>query len=139
MRKILTILFLFAVFPLCHAQRYDGFSGLSADDAKTVLEVFCSKYYKDFFVGKDYISRSLLIKSVAVDTANGGTLVSGTHSYQGVFVLFRGRKTHKDVPFTATIIAQPHGYYVIFNKWYEPDLLKRNGEWETGKRLVPFE
>ena len=88
---------------------------------------------------KEYITGTLIIKAVGVDQNNGGTFVSGLHTYQGVYAPFKGRKTHNDVQFTANIVGQPTGYYVIFNKWYEPDLFKKHGEWETGQRLVPFE
>ena len=64
------------------------------------------------------------------------TYVSGLHSYKGKYIPFRGRKSHNDVQFNATIIRQSNGNYVIFNKWYEPDLLNRKGGWETGDALI---
>ena len=69
---------------------------------------------------------------------SGGTFVSGLHSYQGQYIPFRGRKTHTNVQFNAVIVRQPKRDYVVFNKWYEPDMLNRKGGWETGQRLITY-
>lgn len=139
MKRIFTILLLLAAFTMCHAQKNEVIPVLTAQECKYILEVFCQKFYSSCFEGKEYIPGTLIIKAVGVDQNNDGTFVSGLHTYQGVYVPFKGRKTHNDVQFTANIVGQPTGYYVIFNKWYEPDLFKKHGEWETGKILVPFE
>ena len=85
-----------------------------------------------------YVPNTLIITSVGVDQNSGGTFVCGLHSYQGQYVPFRGRKTHTNVQFNATIVRQPKRDYVVFNKWYEPDLLNRKGGWETGQKLIQY-
>lgn len=138
MRKLLIIICI-VICGICNAQTTRNTSNyLSDKEAKYVLEIFCLNYYSSCFNGKVYIPRSLIIKSVGIDQNNGGTYVSGIHSYQGQYVPVRGRKTHNDVPFYATIIRQRNGDYVIFNKWYEPDLMNRKGGWETGQRLIQY-
>lgn len=53
--------------------------------------------------------------------------------------IFRsGEKDPTNVQFNAVIVRQPKRDYVIFNKWYEPDLLNRKGGWETGQRLITY-
>lgn len=47
-------------------------------------------------------------------------------------------KTHTNVQFNAVIVRQPKRDYVIFNKWYEPDILNRKGGWETGQKLITY-
>ena len=49
-----------------------------------------------------------------------------------------GRKSHMDIQFNAVINRQKNGDYVTFNKWYEPDLMNRNGGWETGQGLIQY-
>ena len=109
---------------------------LPAAQVMNILEVFCQNYYSACFSGKEYIPGSLIIKSIGIDQRTGGTHVTGLHSYQGQPVPFKGRKTHNDVQFKAVIIVQQNGYYVIFDKWYEPDWTDRKGHWETGQRLL---
>lgn len=131
MRKILLFFMAIGYVCICKAQ-------LSAADCKYVLEIFCRNYYGSCFEGKTYVPNTLIITSVGVDQNSGGTFVSGLHSYQGQYVPFRGRKTHTNVQFNATIVRQPKRDYVVFNKWYEPDLLNRKGGWETGQKLITY-
>lgn len=139
MRK-LVILMLIAYTNVCTAQvngsRTNGI--MSAQESKYVLEFFCQNYYSSCFEGKKYIPGTLIIKNVGVDQNNGGTYVSGIHSYQGKYIPLKGRVTHNDIQFNATIIRQQNGDYVIFNKWCEPDLLNRKGGWETGQGLIQY-
>ena len=132
MRKLLIIIVM-AICGFCHAQTA---SELTIPQAKNILESFCRNYYNSCFEGKDYIPQSIIIKSVGIDANNGGTYVSGIHSYQGQYIPFVGRKTHNDVQFRATILIQRNGYYVIFNKYYERDLLHRNGGWEKSSGVI---
>lgn len=87
---------------------------------------------------KTYVPNTIIITSVGIDQNSGGTFVSGLHSYQGQYIPFRGRKTHTNVQFNAVIVRQPKRDYVVFNKWYEPDMLNRKGGWETGQRLITY-
>lgn len=132
MRKMFMLLVAIVLCVSCKAQT------LSAADCRYVLELFCRNYYSSCFDGKNYIPGSLIIKSIGIDQYNGGTYVSGIHSYQGQYIPFRGRKTHNNVEFNATIVRQRGSDYVIFNKWYEPDMMNRKGGWETGQRLIKY-
>lgn len=138
MKKISIIILTLVLCGVCkaHVENYQSSNILSAQEAKYILEVFCPNYYSRCFEGKTYIQGTIIIKSVGVDQNTGGTYVSGLHSYKGKYIPFRGRKSHNDVQFNATIIRQSNGNYVIFNKWYEPDLLNRKGGWETGDALI---
>ena len=140
MRKLLITLMTVVLCGVCNAQVGNSQSGkpLPAKEAEYILELFCRNYYGSCFEGKAYIPTSLMIKSVGVDQKTGGTSVSGIHSYQGHDVPLRGRKTHNDVQFNAVIIRQQNGDYVIFHKWYEPDLMNRKGGWETGQGLIQY-
>lgn len=88
--------------------------------------------------GKTYVPNTIIITSVGIDQNSGGTFVAGLHSYQGQYVPFRGRKTHNNVQFNAVIVRQSKRDYVVFNKWYEPDLLNRKGGWETGQKFITY-
>lgn len=139
MKRLLSVMMAITFFEICNAQTVNNQSGiLSAQEAKYVLEVFCQNFYSSCFEGKKYIPGTLIVKSVGVDQNTGGTYVSGIHSYQGQYVPFKGRKSHNDVQFNATIVRQRNGDYVIFNKWYEPDLMNRKGGWETGQKLIQY-
>ena len=140
MRKLLSVMMSIAFCGICYAQSGNNQAGkiLSAQEAKYVLDIFCQYHYSSCFEGKVYVPGSMIIKSVGMDQNTGGTYVSGIHSYQGRYVPLRGRKTHNDVQFNATIVRQNNGDYVIFNKWYEPDLMNRKGGWETGQRLIQY-
>ena len=139
MKRLLSVMMAITFFGICNAQTVNNQSGiLSAQEAKYVLEVFCQNFYSSCFEGKKYIPGTLIVKSVGVDQNTGGTYVSGIHSYQGQYVPFKGRKSHNDVQFNATIVRQRNGDYVIFNKWYEPDLMNRKGGWETGQRMIQY-
>lgn len=48
------------------------------------------------------------------------------------------KEDHTNVQFNAVIVRQPKRDYVVFNKWYEPDMLNRKGGWETGQRLITY-
>lgn len=89
-------------------------------------------------MGRRMCPTTIIITSVGIDQNSGGTFVSGLHSYQGQYIPFRGRKTHTNVQFNAVIVRQPKRDYVVFNKWYEPDMLNRKGGWETGQRLITY-
>ena len=140
MRNLLITLMTVVFYGVCNAQIRNNQTGniLSAQEAKYVLEVFCCNYYGNCFEGKAYIPGTLIVKSVGVDQNTGGTSVSGIHSYQGQYVPFRGRKTHNDVQFNAVIVRQQNGEYVIFHKWYEPDMMNRKGGWETGQKPIQY-
>ena len=118
MRKLLSVMMAIAFCGICNAQSGNNQTGkiLSAQEAKYVLAIFCQYHYSSCFGGKIYIPGTMIIKSVGMDQNTGGTYVSGIHSYQG----------------------QNNGDYVIFNKWYEPDLMNRKGGWETGQRLIQY-
>lgn len=131
MKKITLFLLAILYVGICKAQ-------LSAADCKYVLEIFCRNYYGSCFDGKTYVPNTIIITSVGIDQNSGGTFVSGLHSYQGQYIPFRGRKTHTNVQFNAVIVRQPKRDYVVFNKWYEPDMLNRKGGWETGQRLITY-
>ena len=131
MKKIILFLLAILYVGICKAQ-------LSVADCKYVLEIFCRNYYGSCFDGKTYVPNTIIITSVGIDQNSGGTFVSGLHSYQGQYIPFRGRKTHTNVQFNAVIVRQPKRDYVIFNKWYEPDMLNRKGGWETGQRLITY-
>ncbi|WP_144154779.1 helix-turn-helix domain-containing protein [Segatella copri] len=131
MKKIILFLLAILYVGICKAQ-------LSAADCKYVLEIFCRNYYGSCFDGKTYVHNTIIITSVGIDQNSGGTFVSGLHSYQGQYIPFRGRKTHTNVQFNAVIVRQPKRDYVVFNKWYEPDMLNRKGGWETGQRLITY-
>ena len=140
MKKLMIALMTVVLCGICNAQVGKGQSGkiLSANEAQYVLELFCRNYYNSCFGGKSYIPGTLIVKSVGVDQNTGGTYVSGIHSYQGLYVPFRGRKSHMDIQFNAVINRQKNGDYVTFNKWYEPDLMNRKGGWETGQGLIQY-
>lgn len=131
MKKLLVLIFILAYVGVCKAQ-------LSAADCKYVLEIFCRSYYSSCFDGKAYVPNTLIITSVGIDQNSGGTYVTGLHSYQGQYIPFRGRRTHTNVQFNATIIRQHKRDYVIFNKWYEPDFMNRKGGWETAQRIIQY-
>lgn len=131
MKKLLFLIFALAYTFVCKAQ-------LSASECKYVLELFCRSYYSSCFDDKIYVPNTLIITSVGIDQNSGGTYVTGLHSYQGQYIPFRGRKTHANVQFNATIIRQRKSDYVVFNKWYEPDWMNRKGGWETGQRLIQY-
>lgn len=131
MKKIILFLLAILYVGICKAQ-------LSVADCKYVLEIFCRNYYGSCFDGKTYVPNTIIITSVGIDQNSGGTFVSGLHSYQGQYIPFRGRKTHTNVQFNAVIVRQPKRDYVVFNKWYEPDMLNRKGGWETGQRLITY-
>ena len=131
MKKIILFLLAILYVGICKAQ-------LSVADCKYVLEIFCRNYYGSCFDGKTYVPNTIIITSVGIDQNSGGTFVSGLHSYQGQYIPFRGRKTHTNVQFNAVIARQPKRDYVVFNKWYEPDMLNRKGGWETGQRLITY-
>lgn len=140
MRKLLSVVMAIAFCVMCDAQSGNNQTGriLSAQEAKYVLDIFCQYHYNSCFGGKAYVPGTLMVKSVGVDQNTGGTSVSGIHSYQGQYVPFRGRKTHNDVQFNAVILRQQDGDYVIFHKWYEPDVMNRKGGWETGQALIQY-
>ena len=117
MKKIILFLLAILYVGICKAQ-------LSAADCKYVLEIFCRNYYGSCFEGKTYVPNTIIITSVGIDQNSGGTFVSGLHSYQGQF--------------NAVIVRQPKRDYVVFNKWYEPDMLNRKGGWETGQKLITY-
>lgn len=133
MKKIFTLLLAMVICISCKAQK-----NLSAAECQYVLELFCTSFYGSCFEGKSYIQGTLMIQSVGLDQRTGGTHVTGIHSYQGQYIPFRGRKTHANVQFNATIIRQKGSDYVIFNKWYEPDWMNRKGGWETGQKVIKY-
>ena len=110
MKKIILFLLAILYVGICKAQ-------LSAADCKYVLEIFYRNYYGSCFDGKTYVPNTIIITSVGIDQNSGGTFVSG---------------------FNAVIVRQPKRDYVVFNKWYEPDMLNRKGGWETGQRLITY-
>ena len=107
------------------------------DSYRSILDKFCYDFYYVSF-GKYYKPGSIYVSEIKVDEQTLIINAKGTHTYYGKSYGF-GRKEHQGVPFMASFIILQTGIRVLFQKWYEPDLLYPNGGWEKTEKIVPFD
>lgn len=125
--------------PIPSVQQYDWdimYANLR-ESYRAILDRFCYDFYYANF-GKIYKQGSVYVNEMNMDQNTLTIYAKGVHTYYGKSYGF-GRKEHQGVPFMASFTVLQTGIRVVFQKWYEPDLLYPNGGWETIDKVVPFD
>ena len=137
MKKLLLTMLVMVMPLLCSAQERRSVP-LDKAAIETVLEFALTKYYPSWFNLREYIPKTIIIKSIGIDQVSGGTHVTGIHDYQGLYIPIRGSKTHKNVAFEAVLVSYPDGVNVTFTKDIPAGLLHPRGGKETGTTFIKF-
>ena len=137
MKKLLLTMLVMVMPLFCSAQERRSVP-LDKATVETVLEFALTKYYPSWFNLREYIPKTIIIKSIGIDQVSGGTHVTGIHDYQGLYVPIRGSKTHKNVAFEAVFIRYPDGVNLTFTKEIPRGILHPMGGKETGSTFIKF-
>lgn len=97
--------------------------------ARDLLEYFCGRYFEEAFDGKRYLEKTLTIRSLEMDEGTKKTTVKGVVSYQGVYVPFLNRMTHRDVDYIAELTRVKEGIQISFWLYHIPTVVDLHKYW----------